>query len=102
MTKGKPRDSSFHALRYWRLMVLLVMATLLATFAAVAQNNQQQAKRNGSHSSARREKFSAEERETVEQAIGVVCSERVRDARGSVPIDDMQKRPSLPLQASEV
>jgi len=38
----------------------------------------------------------------VEQAVNVVCLERKKDARGSIPIDDMQKRPSLPLQAPEV
>ena len=83
-----------------RLVILLAsLAILLPPLGALAQR---QSKRNGSHPSGQREIFSVEERETVEQAIGVVCSERVRDARGSVPIDDMQKRPSLPLQAPEV
>jgi hypothetical protein len=42
------------------------------------------------------------DREQVEQAIGAVCLERAKDDRGSMPIDDMQRRPSMPLQAPEV
>jgi hypothetical protein len=38
----------------------------------------------------------------VEQAIDVVCSERSKDDRGSLAIDDMQKRPSMPLQNPDV
>src|SRR5258706_13804353 len=30
-----------------------------------------------------------------------VCNERVRDPRGSIPIDDMQARPSLPVDSPE-
>ena len=33
----------------------------------------------------------------VERAIGVTCAERVRDPLGSMPIDQMQARPSLPV-----
>ena len=33
----------------------------------------------------------------VERAIGVTCAERVRDPLGSMPIDEMQTRPSLPV-----
>ena len=48
------------------------------------------------------ETLSAEDREMVDQAAGLVCVERSKDDRGSVPIDDMQKRPSMPLQAPDV
>ena len=48
------------------------------------------------------ETLSTEERGLIDQAIGVVCSERRLDALGSVPIDDMQRRPSLSLHAPEV
>ncbi len=81
------------------LGLLVALAMLLTSLGALAQR---QSKRSGSHPAGPRETFSAEDIETVEKAIGVVCSERVRDARGSMPIDDMQKRPSLPLQAPEV
>ncbi|HKS29021.1 MAG TPA: hypothetical protein VJS44_14435 [Pyrinomonadaceae bacterium] len=34
----------------------------------------------------------------VERAMNTVCTERVSDPLGSVPIDEMQARPSLPLR----
>ena len=37
----------------------------------------------------------------VNQAIGVVCMERKKDPKGSVPIDVMQARPSLPVRSEE-
>ena len=36
------------------------------------------------------------ELETVESAMNAVCAERQRDPLGSIPIDEMQARPSLP------
>ena len=79
-------------------LVAIFLALLLGSIGALAQKG----KRSGSHPSGPRETFSEADHEMVEQAIGVVCLERKKDARGSVPIDDMQKRPSLPLQAPEV
>ena len=58
--------------------------------------------RSGSHPSVARETLSNEDREIIDQAIGVVCSQRQLDPLGSVPIDVMQKRPSLSLRAPEV
>lgn len=43
------------------------------------------------------EERNIEEQSIVERAISTVCSERARDPLGSVPIDVMQARPSLPL-----
>ena len=37
----------------------------------------------------------------LEIASGVVCKERLKDPKGSVPIDDMQARPSLPIRSPE-
>jgi hypothetical protein len=37
----------------------------------------------------------------VDLASAVVCKERMRDPKGSVPIDDMQGRPSLPVRSPE-
>ena len=37
----------------------------------------------------------------VELANGVVCKERIKDPKGSVPIDEMQGRPSLPVRSPE-
>ena len=88
------------ALQHRFFIFALVLAIFLTAISAPAQRG---TRRNQSHPrSSPPETFSEEERQTVEQAIGVVCSERARDDRGSVPIDDMQKRPSLPLQAPEV
>ena len=37
----------------------------------------------------------------MELASDVVCKERIRDPKGSAPIDDMQARPSLPVRSPE-
>jgi hypothetical protein len=37
----------------------------------------------------------------VDLATVIVCKERIADPKGSVPIDDMQGRPSLPVQSPE-
>lgn len=42
------------------------------------------------------------EPEMVERAMAAVCSEREADPLGSVPIDEMQSRPSLPLNHPDV
>ena len=44
-----------------------------------------------------RENAPADDEDIVERAMGAVCLERSRDPLGSVPIDVMQARPSLPL-----
>jgi hypothetical protein len=53
--------------------------------------------KSGSHSERARPNLSLAEREVVERAMSVVCLERGRDPMGSMPIDEMQARPSLPL-----
>jgi hypothetical protein len=55
----------------------------------------------GSQTSHSRDLLTPEAREIVELASGVVCQERIRDPKGSVPIDDMQARPSLPVRSPE-
>jgi hypothetical protein len=50
----------------------------------------------GSHSERARPNSTTVEREVVERAMSVVCIERRNDPQGSVPIDEMQARPSLP------
>ena len=76
----------------------LLLALLVPTFGTFAQKKT----RSGSHSSAVPETLSIEDRELIDLAIGVVCSERRLDPLGSVPIDDMQRRPSLALSAPDV
>ena len=62
---------------------------------------QRTSRRDRSQTSHTRSGLSPEERETIEIASGVVCKERVLDPKGSIPIDDMQARPSLPVQSPE-
>ncbi len=91
----RPRLSVSHSRR---IALFFVLAILLSTIAAFAQKD----RKNGSHSSRPRASLSESDREMVEDAIVAVCHERLKDDRGSLPIDDMQRRPSLPLQAPEV
>lgn len=45
--------------------------------------------------------MSPDELEMLERAMTVVCLERQTDPMGSSPIDDMQARPSLPVQSPQ-
>ncbi len=45
--------------------------------------------------------LSPEAREMVDLATAVVCKERITDPKGSIPIDEMQARPSLPINTPE-
>jgi hypothetical protein len=45
--------------------------------------------------------MSAEAKALLDEAIGVVCTQAKLDPKSSVAIDDMQARPSLPLQSPE-
>jgi hypothetical protein len=45
--------------------------------------------------------MSPEAKALLEQAIGVVCTQAKLDPKSSVAIDEMQTRPSLPLQSPE-
>src|SRR5437868_1392758 len=76
------------------LSILLISLTVLAP-ASFAQTSRPS--RNGAHSGSTREPFTAADRRLVERAIGATCTERIRDPQGSVPIDEMQSRPSLPV-----
>jgi len=82
------------------LSLLLMAATALprAISKAAGQKLVTRTRIQTSHS---RDRLSTEVRETVEVASETVCNERVRDPKGSVPIDDMQARPSLPVDSPE-
>ena len=72
------------------------------SLGTLAQKTQKQKPHsNVSLTSHSRDSLSPEAREMVELASGVVCKERIKDPKGSVPIDDMQGRPSLPVQSPE-
>lgn len=80
--------------------IVLAGVLILSTVSgSLAQSRQPS--RNGSHSSRLRETMSAETRDMIERAIEVVCTDRKMDPKGSIPIDDMQGRPSLPVQSME-
>jgi hypothetical protein len=71
-------------------------------FGALAQKGlKQKPQRTASLKSHSRDSLSPEARELVELASVAVCTERLSDPKGSVPIDDMQARPSLPVQSPE-
>ncbi len=91
--KGKP---ALRASGFLSLPILFITATfLVASFLAVGSRAQNQ--RSGAHSKTARDAFTPAERRLVERAIGATCAERIRDPQGSTPIDEMQSRPSLPV-----
>src|SRR3979411_80882 len=63
----------------------------------ISSGAQTRSTRSGAHSTTTREVFTPADRAMVERAIGVTCAERVRDPLGSMAIDEMQTRPSLPV-----
>jgi len=73
-------------------LALFAIASALQ-FTSSAQTRQ----RTGAHSTASKENFTPADRRLVENAIGATCAERIRDPLGSMPIDEMQARPSLPV-----
>ena len=83
------------------IVALALTALSLVTVGTGSLAQRRRASQDGSHSSHLRDSLSPEARETVERAIDVVCTERKKDPKGSVPIDDMQARPSLPVQNLE-
>ncbi|HVS80854.1 MAG TPA: hypothetical protein VHE60_03905 [Pyrinomonadaceae bacterium] len=76
------------------ILVFAVLASVV--HFATSLRAQIRPPRSGAHSAAAREVFTPADRALVERAIGATCAERVRDPLGSVPIDEMQTRPSLP------
>jgi len=99
-------SSSFLIVLRFPLSALLIALTVVTLLVLNAGNfdvfsQSRQPSRNGSHSSRLRETMSAETHDLIERAIEVVCTERKTDPKGSIPIDDMQGRPSLPVQSVE-
>ena len=78
------------------LALIVTSSTPLSTFATPQKRPEK-----SSQSSHAREVMTPEARELVERAIEIACTERRRDPKGSVPIDEMQGRPSLPVRSSE-
>ncbi len=74
-----------------RLRVFSSILICIIHAASLAQTQ----RRNDAHSKSSRDTFTASDRKLVERAIGATCTERIRDPQGSMPIDEMQSRPSL-------
>jgi hypothetical protein len=78
------------------LSLLLSVAVLASVIHFTTSSHAQTRSPRGAHS-APRETYTPADRALVERAIGVTCAERARDPLGSMPIDEMQTRPSLPV-----
>ncbi len=83
--------------------VLFISVTATGNVSnAIAQRRQRpRPKDKTTLTSHARDSLSPEARELVDFASGVVCSERIKDPKASIPIDDMQGRPSLPIRSPE-
>ncbi len=79
----------------WSLSLRVSIALLLCVLTTVSLA--QTSRRIGAHSTPPPESFTSADRRVVERAIGETCTERIRDPFGSMPIDEMQARPSLPV-----
>jgi hypothetical protein len=84
-----------------RPLFLLWLSLLLLAFGICAFAQKRSTSKSQTNKSHSRAALSTEEREMVNQAIGVICMERKKDPKGSVPIDEMQARPSLPVRSEE-
>jgi len=85
------KPSSFAPLRRCVRNLLLTFVVLVSFSVSFAQTKPSRA-----HAS-----MSPEAKALLEQAIGVVCTQAKLDPKSSVAIDEMQARPSLPLQSPE-
>ena len=70
---------------------------VIVLFAAYRTPSAQTQRRSGAHSIAPKDVFTAADRRLIDRAIGATCMERIRDPFGSMPIDEMQSRPSLAI-----
>jgi|GEM_PF-679731 len=99
--KAATRRGLFSKLSWNQTGRRLALAIFLVSLIAIAPGSRAQTHRNGAHSKAARDTFTASDRRTVERAIGATCAERARDPQGSMPIDEMQSRPSLPVNNAD-
>ena len=77
-----------------RLFIRVICVSLLLVPVVPAQ-------RSGSHPTRNRASMPPETKALVENAIGIVCTQAKLDPQSSVAIDEMQARPSLPVQSPE-
>jgi len=91
-TQRRPQMVFFASLR---LCVRTILLVLLTFSLASAQT------KPSSHSTRNRGSMSLEAKALLDEAIGVVCTQAKLDPKSSVAIDEMQARPSLPIQTPE-
>jgi hypothetical protein len=77
-----------------RLFIRVVCVSLLCATLCLAQ-------KSASHPARSHASMSPETRTLIDNAIGIVCTQAKLDPQSSAAIDDMQARPSLPLQSPE-
>ncbi|MFN2492860.1 MAG: hypothetical protein ABR501_08260 [Pyrinomonadaceae bacterium] len=80
---------------------LVLVAGIALTGSIPGAGAQKRSTLGGSHTIHSRHGLSPEAREMVELASTAVCRERVEDPVGSVPIDEMQRRPSLSVRSPQ-
>jgi hypothetical protein len=80
-------------------LTLLVCLTVTLCLPSAGQTGKNE--KTGSHSSRSLGGMTPGARALVEEATGRVCTEAKMDPRSSMAIDDMQARPSLPVQTPE-
>lgn len=93
------RHQTMHRLMMSLSLIFITGITLMSN--STSSLAQKKRSGSGSHTSRTRATLSPEAREMVEFASAVVCKERTKDPSGSVPIDEMQSRPSLPVRSPE-
>jgi Zn-dependent protease with chaperone function len=91
-------SGSFASFRLCVRSLFLLLGVLVFSSTALPQTNPNQA---GSHTTRVRAPMPAETKALLEQAMVVVCTQAKLDPKSSVAIDEMQARPSLPLQSPE-
>ena len=95
------RVSAHPRLRVSFLLTALLLIASSSSFVARAQDNESPWKSGSPPAVQARPRVVPEEGDIAERAIGAACTERASDPLGSVPIDVMQARPSLPLGHSD-
>jgi len=100
-TPQRPPSRCLAGSRLFVAFVLLLSLSGGGLFALGQQRPKPRAQKDVSLTSHSRDALTPEAREMVELASDIVCKERIRDPKGSVPIDDMQARPSLRVRSPE-
>ena len=84
-----------------QFLIRFVIAALIILNSLFVQAQQRKVVKTGSHPSRARTTMSPAERASVDEAIIVVCSQAKLDPYGSLAIDEMQARPSIPIHHPE-